>query len=167
MTVARPGGAAALIDRNKRGQDTLDVKPSIHQAFEKSVYKPNKYLDARKEHLEASGSTPDVTHMHANRLFNIRKSNMEQKTQIPLGGTTANHDEAKFAESASGARRRSDNDNTFRLNVSQRRQINRAISCASKSDFDCKRNTLNNTIAGDKGQSLLANQGEMILEKKF
>ena len=50
-TVARPGGAASLAERNRRGQDTIDVKPSIHGSFDSSFYKPNKYLDAKKEHL--------------------------------------------------------------------------------------------------------------------
>lgn len=30
ITVARPGGAASLVERNRRGQDILEIKPSIH-----------------------------------------------------------------------------------------------------------------------------------------
>ena len=54
ITVARPGGAASLVERNQRGQDILEIKPSIHQTHDKSFYKPNKYLNARKEHQESS-----------------------------------------------------------------------------------------------------------------
>lgn len=75
ITVARPGGAASLVERNRRGQDTLEVKPSIHQTHDKSFYKPNKYLDARKEHLETSEKLDGIGHMHSNRIFNMRKSN--------------------------------------------------------------------------------------------
>lgn len=49
----------------------------------------------------------------------MRKSNKEQKSQIPLGGSTLNADEAKFMNSASFTRTSGEiKDNNFRLNVS-------------------------------------------------
>lgn len=104
--------------------------------------------------------------MHTNRIFNMRKSNQETKTAIPLGGSTLPADEAKFMKSAAFPKSNERNmDNNFRLNVSQRRQINRGSSLDSKGDFEFKRNNFSSTMSS-AGRSFV-NQGEMILEKKF
>ena len=104
----------------------------------------------------------------------MRKSNIEQKSQIPLGGSTVNADEAKFMTQSMKNDDKRERDNNFRLNVSQRRQINRGVSCDTKGDFEFKRNNFANTVTSVRsgrnitsGRSAFASQGEMILEKKF
>jgi hypothetical protein len=101
--------------------------------------------------MESSKDHDGINHMHTNKLFNMRKSNKEQKSQIPLGGSTLNADEAKFMTSASFKKSINDNnDNNFRLNVSQRRQINRGSSCDSKGDFEFKRNNFSSAVASSR-----------------
>lgn len=152
LTVARPGGAASLVDRNKRGQDVIDIKPSIHSRHDQSFYKPNKYLNARQEHIESSTDHQGISHAHGNMIFNMQKSNKEHKSVVPLGGATMNESDAKFMNQRNSAtidRSSSDKDNLFRLNVSRRRQIGRGLSIDSKPDFEFKRNSFNNTVKSE------------------
>ena len=44
--------AAPMRDRNVRISDDINIKPTTQMDIDTSIYKPNKYLNSRKEHLD-------------------------------------------------------------------------------------------------------------------
>ena len=58
------------------------IKPQVHSSFNKSVYKANKYLDARAEFRNTKDSVSQATNLHENRLYNLKKSVNEHFSSI-------------------------------------------------------------------------------------
>jgi hypothetical protein len=77
ISIAKPGAAATLIERNLRDHEDVKIKP--HQtSFDKSFYKPGKYLNPRNEHVMTLDAISPATNMHAAKLMNMKKSAMDQ-----------------------------------------------------------------------------------------
>lgn len=77
ISIARPGAAATLVDRNVRDHDDIAIKP--HQtSFDKGFYKPGKYLNPRKEHNMTLDVISPATNMHVAKLMNMKKSAQDQ-----------------------------------------------------------------------------------------
>ena len=84
MSCAKPGLAATLVERNPRDRDEIEVKPQIHTKFDTVVYKPGKYMDARKEHQTMNDRTSPASNLTMGRLLNMRRSIAEHTTSVPL-----------------------------------------------------------------------------------
>lgn len=73
ISIAKPGGAASLVERNGRDYDDVAIKP--HQtSFDKSFYKPGKYLNPRNEHNQTFDGISPATNLHVAKLMNMKKS---------------------------------------------------------------------------------------------
>ena len=66
--------AATLVDRDLRATAELNIKPQISTSFESSVFKPNKYLDARKEHCDMPNVNIKTANAAVNKLYNTKQS---------------------------------------------------------------------------------------------
>ena len=67
------------MDRNVREHDTINIKPHFDSQFDKSVYKPGKYLNARQEFRDTKDvSIHDAANMHQSKIMNIKKSVADQ-----------------------------------------------------------------------------------------
>jgi len=51
---AVPYNAATLLERNRRDDADLDIKPHYTQTLDKSHFQPNKHLNPQREHQEAT-----------------------------------------------------------------------------------------------------------------
>jgi hypothetical protein len=70
ITVAKPGAAATLMQRNLRGQDEIDVKPITNRSVDASAFKPGKYLKPHEEHSKTVDKPQDAAHLNINKLLN-------------------------------------------------------------------------------------------------
>lgn len=88
--------AASLKDRNVRISDDLNIKPTLQMDMDSSLYKPNKYLNSRKEHLDMGNTQLEASSTYVNRLLNMRKSNKESTLHVPLVGGFSQADEQNY-----------------------------------------------------------------------
>ena len=81
------------MERNKRDQDDLDIKPHFTNTFDKTHFKPSKHLNPQKEHEEAtntSNRSPLAPNLHVNKLLNMKKSHVENRETVTQGFFDAN-----------------------------------------------------------------------------
>jgi len=101
ISIAKPGAAASLIERNVRDHDDIAIKP--HQtSFDKSFYKPGKYLNPRHEHNNTLDVISPATNMHVAKLMNMKKSAMDQQKNLHgtiIGNQPNSHHSRRFSHS--------------------------------------------------------------------
>ena len=70
----------------------IPIKPQIHEKHDAYHYKPQKYLNARKEHndMESRPASLDLNNTAVNRLYNIKKSSVERLQGIRRGKVDMN-----------------------------------------------------------------------------
>lgn len=80
------GLSATLNERNSNNVQSIPIKPHIHEAHDLVFYKPQKYLQARKEH-DSMASKPEslqVNNTEVNRIFNLKKTNNDRVNRFHL-----------------------------------------------------------------------------------
>lgn len=76
-----------MMERNLLAGESQNIKPTLQSSYDCSLFKPNKYLNARKEHLEMINNHIPTQSIQVTRVLNLKKSNKESLDSIPMHGS--------------------------------------------------------------------------------